>query len=150
MVGDLKFGRTVHSLLQAMSVFENPIFNFIAPESLQMPRGYKHHLEERGIRYFEHEEFTDIISEADIIYMTRVQKERFSDPMEYEKVKDVYILNKAMLENTKPNVRVLHPLPRVNEIATDVDSSEKAYYFDQALNGVFTREAIISHVMNLK
>ena len=150
MVGDLKFGRTVHSLLQAMSEFENPIFNFIAPESLQMPRAYKHHLEERGIRYFEHEEFTDIISEADIIYMTRVQKERFSDPMEYEKVKDVYILNKAMLENTKPNVRVLHPLPRVNEIATDVDSSEKAYYFDQALNGVFTREAIISHVMNLK
>ena len=150
MVGDLKFGRTVHSLLQAMSVFKNPIFNFIAPESLQMPRGYKHHLEERGIRYFEHEEFTDIISEADIIYMTRVQKERFSDPMEYEKVKDVYILNKAMLENTKPNVRVLHPLPRVNEIATDVDSSEKAYYFDQALNGMFTREAIISHVMNLK
>ncbi|WP_297101664.1 aspartate carbamoyltransferase [uncultured Draconibacterium sp.] len=150
MVGDLKFGRTVHSLLQAMSEFENPIFNFIAPESLQMPRAYKHHLEERGIRYFEHEEFTDIISEADIIYMTRVQKERFSDPMEYEKVKDVYILNKAMLENTKPNVRVLHPLPRVNEIATDVDSSEKAYYFDQALNGMFTREAIISHVMNLK
>ncbi|MDX8339433.1 aspartate carbamoyltransferase [Draconibacterium sp. IB214405] len=150
MVGDLKFGRTVHSLLQAMSVFENPIFNFIAPESLQMPRAYKHHLEERGIRYFEHEEFTDIISEADIIYMTRVQKERFSDPMEYEKVKDVYILNKAMLENTKPNVRVLHPLPRVNEIATDVDSSEKAYYFEQALNGMFTREAIISHVMNLK
>ncbi|WP_321373427.1 aspartate carbamoyltransferase [uncultured Draconibacterium sp.] len=150
MVGDLKFGRTVHSLLQAMSVFENPIFNFIAPESLQMPRAYKHHLEEKGMRYFEHEEFTDIISEADIIYMTRVQKERFSDPMEYEKVKDVYILNKAMLENTKPNVRVLHPLPRVNEIATDVDSSEKAYYFDQALNGVFTREAIISHVMNLK
>ena len=150
MVGDLKFGRTVHSLLQAMSFFENPIFNFISPESLQMPRAYKLHLEERGIRYFEHEEFTDIISEADIIYMTRVQKERFSDPLEYEKVKDVYILDKSMLKNTKANVRVLHPLPRVNEIATDVDSSEKAYYFDQALNGVFTREAIISHVMNLK
>ncbi|WP_347840857.1 aspartate carbamoyltransferase [uncultured Draconibacterium sp.] len=87
MVGDLKFGRTVHSLLQAMSVFENPIFNFISPESLQMPRAYKHHLEERGIRYFEHEEFTDIISAADIIYMTRVQKERFSDPIEYERLK---------------------------------------------------------------
>ncbi len=150
MVGDLKYGRTVHSLLQAMSEFENPIFNFIAPPSLQMPRGYKHHLEEKGIRYFEHEEFTDIISEADIIYMTRVQKERFSEPIEYEKVKNVYILNNAMLKNTKPNVRVLHPLPRVNEISTDVDSSEKAYYFNQALNGMYTREAIISHVMNLK
>ncbi len=150
MVGDLKYGRTVHSLLQAMSEFENPIFNFIAPPNLQMPRGYKHHLEEKGIRYFEHEEFTDIISEADIIYMTRVQKERFADPIEYEKVKDVYILNNAMLENTKPNVRILHPLPRVNEISTDVDANEKAYYFDQARNGVFTREAIISHVMNLK
>ncbi|WP_167607556.1 aspartate carbamoyltransferase [Maribellus sediminis] len=150
MVGDLKYGRTVHSLLQAMSEFENPIFNFIAPENLQMPPGYKHHLDVRGIRYFEHEEFTDIISEADIIYMTRVQKERFSDPIEYEKVKDVYILNKAMLEKTKPNVRILHPLPRVNEISTDVDSSEKAYYFEQARNGVFAREAIISHVMNLK
>jgi len=150
MVGDLKYGRTVHSLLQAMSEFKNPIFNFIAPEVLQMPRAYKHHLDDKGIRYFEHEEFTDIITEADIIYMTRVQKERFSDPIEYEKVKNVYILNNAMLENTKPNVRILHPLPRVNEISTDVDANEKAYYFEQALNGVYTREAIIAHTMNLK
>ena len=149
MVGDLKYGRTVHSLLQAMSEFENPIFNFIAPEVLQMPPAYKLHLEQKGMRYFEHEQFTDIISEADIIYMTRVQKERFSDPIEYEKVKDVYILNNAMLENTKPNVRILHPLPRVNEISTDVDANEKAYYFTQALNGVYTRQAIISHIMNL-
>ncbi|WP_346857989.1 aspartate carbamoyltransferase [uncultured Draconibacterium sp.] len=149
MVGDLKYGRTVHSLLQAMSEFENPIFNFIAPPVLQMPRAYKHHLQEKGIRYFEHEEFTDIISEADIIYMTRVQKERFSDPIEYEKVKNVYILKNAMLANTKPNVRILHPLPRVNEISTDVDNNEKAYYFEQALNGVYTREAIIAHTMNL-
>ncbi|HPF51285.1 MAG TPA: aspartate carbamoyltransferase [Draconibacterium sp.] len=150
MVGDLKYGRTVHSLLQAMSEFENPIFNFVAPTTLQMPRAYKHHLEAKGIRYFEHEEFTDIISAADIIYMTRVQKERFSDPIEYEKVKDVYILNNEMLSKTKPNVRILHPLPRVNEISTDVDSNEKAYYFEQARNGVFTREAIISYVMNVK
>jgi len=150
MVGDLKYGRTVHSLLQAMSEFENPIFNFIAPKILEMPRAYKLHLEEKGIRYFEHREFTDIISEADIIYMTRVQKERFSDPIEYEKVKNVYILRNAMLKNTKPNVKILHPLPRVNEIHTDVDLNEKAYYFEQARNGVFTREAIIAHTMNLK
>jgi aspartate carbamoyltransferase catalytic subunit len=150
MVGDLKYGRTVHSLLQAMSEFENPIFNFIAPKILQMPNTYKLTLEEKGIKYYEHEEFTDIISEADIIYMTRVQKERFSDPIEYEKVKNIYILRNAMLDNTKPNVKILHPLPRVNEIHPDVDANSKAYYFDQALNGVFAREAIITHTMNLK
>ena len=150
MVGDLRYGRTVHSLLMAMSQFENPIFNFIAPEELLMPEEYKIYLREKGIRYFEHREFTDIISEADIMYMTRVQKERFSDPMEYEEVKNVYILRNSMLKNTKPNLRILHPLPRVNEIATDVDQNEKAYYFQQARNGVFTREAIIAHALNLK
>lgn len=150
MVGDLKYGRTVHSLLMAMSQFENPIFNFIAPEELQMPEEYKIYLREKGIRYFEHREFTDIISEADIVYMTRVQKERFSDPMEYEQVKNVYILRNAMLANTKPNMRILHPLPRVNEIHTDVDKNPKAYYFEQALNGVYAREAIIAHTLNLK
>ena len=134
----------------ALSQFENPIFNFIAPKELQMPEEYKIYLKDQGIRYFEHREFTDIISEADIIYMTRVQKERFSDPIEYEKVKNVYILRNSMLKNTKPNVKILHPLPRVNEIHTDVDKNAKAYYFDQARNGVFTREAIISHTMNLK
>lgn len=150
MVGDLKYGRTVHSLLMAMAQFENPIFNFIAPEELQMPEEYKIHLREKGIRYFEHREFTDIISEADIVYMTRVQKERFSDPIEYEQVKNVYILRNSMLANTKPNMRILHPLPRVNEINTDVDQNPKAYYFEQALNGVYTREAIIAHTLNLK
>jgi aspartate carbamoyltransferase catalytic subunit len=150
MVGDLKYGRTVHSLLMAMSEFENPIFNFIAPPELQMPQEYKMYLRDKDIRFFEHREFTDIISEADIIYMTRVQKERFSDPMEYEQVKNVYILRNAMLEKTKPNLKILHPLPRVNEIHTDVDKNEKAYYFSQARNGVFTREAIISDIMNLK
>ncbi|MGF7138800.1 aspartate carbamoyltransferase [Roseimarinus sediminis] len=150
MVGDLKYGRTVHSLLQALSVFENPIFNFIAPPELAMPREYKQFLTKKGIRYFEHSEFNDIISEADIIYMTRVQKERFSDPMEYEKVKNVYILKNKMLKNTKDTMKILHPLPRVNEIHTDVDTNPKAYYFTQALNGVFTRQAIISHIMGLK
>lgn len=150
MVGDLKYGRTVHSLLMALSEFKNPIFNFIAPTVLEMPEEYKLFLRDKGIKYFEHKEFTDIISAADIIYMTRVQKERFSDPIEYEQVKNIYILRNEMLENTKPNVKILHPLPRVNEIHTDVDANEKAYYFTQALNGVFTRQAIISHIMNLK
>lgn len=150
MVGDLKYGRTVHSLLMALSQFENPIFNFIAPEELAMPEEYKLFLKDKGIRYFEHTEINDNINHADIIYMTRVQKERFMDPIEYEKVKNVYILRNNMLENTKPNVRILHPLPRINEIHTDVDTNEKAYYFTQALNGLFVRQAIIAHILNLK
>ncbi|MFV0365461.1 MAG: aspartate carbamoyltransferase [Mangrovibacterium sp.] len=150
MVGDLKYGRTVHSLLMAMSEFKNPVFNFIAPEELAMPNEYKNFLTDKGIKYYEHLEFNDIISEADILYMTRVQKERFSDPIEYEKVKNVYILKNDMLQNTKESLRILHPLPRVNEIATDVDNNPKAYYFEQALNGLYTRQAIISHALNLK
>jgi aspartate carbamoyltransferase catalytic subunit len=150
MVGDLKYGRTVHSLLMALSQFENPVFNFIAPEELAMPEEYKLFLKEKGIRYFEHTEINENINHADIIYMTRVQKERFMDPIEYEKVKNVYILRNSMLQNTKPNMRILHPLPRINEIHPDVDNNEKAYYFEQARNGVFTRQAIIAHILNLK
>ena len=150
MIGDLKYGRTVHSLLMALSEFENPIFNFIAPDELAMPEEYKLFLKEKGIRYFEHTEINENINHADIIYMTRVQKERFMDPIEYEKVKNVYILKSNMLSNTKPNMRILHPLPRVNEIHPDVDSNEKAYYFEQARNGVYTRQAIIAHILNLK
>jgi len=150
MVGDLKYGRTVHSLLMAMSEFENPIFNFIAPEELAMPEEYKLFLKEKGIRYFEHTEINDNINHADIIYMTRVQKERFMDPIEYEKVKNVYILRNQMLKDTKPNMRILHPLPRINEIHPDVDTNDKAYYFEQARNCVFNRQAIIAHILNLK
>ena len=150
MVGDLKYGRTVHSLLMAMLQFKDPIFNFIAPPELAMPNEYKILLASKGIKYFEHTEFTDIINAADIIYMTRVQKERFIDPVEYEKVKNVYILRNEMLKNTKENMRILHPLPRINEIHTDVDSNPKAYYFTQAKNGVYTRMAIIAHLLNLK
>ena len=148
MIGDLKYGRTVHSLLMAMSYF-NPTFYFIAPEALKMPVEYKLYLHSRNIRFFEYPDFSDIIHEADIIYMTRVQKERFSDPIEYEKNKNAYVLNNATLENTKPTVRVMHPLPRVNEIDTDVDNNPKAYYFTQALNGVFVRQAIITKVLGL-
>jgi aspartate carbamoyltransferase catalytic subunit len=149
MVGDLKYGRTVHSLMMAMSRW-NATFNFIAPEELRMPDEFKLYLDNMGLKYYEHTDFTDIISKADIIYMTRVQKERFSDPMEYEKVKNVYVLRNSMLENTKPNMRILHPLPRVNEIHPDVDSNPKAYYFEQALNGVFTRQAILCTLLGIK
>ncbi|MBS2097585.1 aspartate carbamoyltransferase [Carboxylicivirga linearis] len=149
LVGDLKYGRTVHSLLMAMSHF-NTTFNFIAPDSLKMPDEYKLFLDSKGIKYYEHSEFTDIISAADILYMTRVQRERFSDPIEYEKVKNVYVLRNSMLNNTKDNLRILHPLPRVNEIHTDVDDNPKAYYFQQAENGVYARMAIIASILGLK
>jgi len=147
LVGDLKYGRTVHSLIMAMRHF-NPTFHFIAPKELAMPNEYKQYCKENGIKYQEHTAFNDkIIADADIIYMTRVQKERFSDLMEYERVKDVYILNKAMLHLAKDNMRILHPLPRVNEIAQDVDDDPHAYYIQQAKNGLFAREAIFSDVL---
>jgi aspartate carbamoyltransferase catalytic subunit len=149
MVGDLKYGRTVHSLMMAMSRW-NTVFNFIAPEELKMPDEFKLYLDHLGLKYYEHWDFSNIISKADIIYMTRVQKERFSDPIDYEKVKNIYVLRNSMLEDTKPTMRILHPLPRVNEISPDVDSNPKAYYFEQALNGVFTRQAIICKLLNIK
>ncbi len=149
MVGDLKYGRTVHSLLQALSFFDHPTFTFVAPDELKMPDEYKLFLEEKGIAYTETDRMDDAIRQADIVYMTRVQRERFSDPMEYERVKNVYILKNSMLEGTKDNMRILHPLPRVGEIATDVDSNPKAYYFQQTENGVYTRMAIISYLLGV-
>ncbi len=149
MVGDLKYGRTVHSLLQAMSHF-HPTFHFIAPKELQMPEGYKLHLKELNIPYYEHTELNEVINDADILYMTRVQRERFADPLEYEKVKNVYILKNVMLSGTRENMRILHPLPRVNEIDVDVDENPKAYYFEQARNGVFARQAIICKALGIK
>ncbi len=149
LVGDLKYGRTVHSLIMAMRHF-NPTFHFIAPKELAMPEEYKLYCKEHGIRFEEHEEFSpDVIAHADILYMTRVQKERFSDLMEYERVKNVYILRRDMLSQARPNMKILHPLPRVNEIAYDVDDSEHAYYIQQARNGLFAREAIFCHCLGI-
>jgi aspartate carbamoyltransferase catalytic subunit len=146
MVGDLKYGRTVHSLLQAMSLFRAR-FTFIAPQELALPAEYKALLVEKNISFDEHTDLAANIGNADIIYVTRVQRERFLDTMEYEKVKNVYVLHNKMLAATKPNVKILHPLPRVNEIATDVDSNPKAYYFEQAGNGVFARMATICQLL---
>ena len=149
LVGDLKYGRTVHSLIMAMRHF-NPTFHFIAPKELAMPEEYKQYCNKHGIKFVEHEEFNeDTIAEADIIYMTRVQRERFSDLMEYERVKDVYILRGDMLGKAKENMRILHPLPRVNEITQDVDDTPHAYYFQQALNGMYAREAILCDVLGI-
>ena len=149
MVGDLKYGRTVHSLLMAMSRWKTS-FNFVAPEELMMPDEYKLYLRNLGLSYYETSNLSEVINMADIVYMTRVQRERFSDPMEYEKVKNAYVLHENMLGDTKPGMKILHPLPRVNEINTDVDANTKAYYFEQALNGVYTRQAIITTLLGLK
>lgn len=149
LVGDLKYGRTVHSLITAMRHF-NPTFHFIAPKELSMPQEYKMYCNEHGIKYVEHTDFNEqIISDADIIYMTRVQKERFSDLMEYERVKDVYILRREMLGMCRDNMKILHPLPRVNEISYDVDDDPHAYYIQQAQNGLYAREAIFCHCLGI-
>ena len=149
LVGDLKYGRTVHSLITAMRHF-NPTLHFIAPKELSMPQEYKMYCNEHGIKYVEHTDFNEqIISDADIIYMTRVQKERFSDLMEYERVKDVYILRREMLSMCRDNMKILHPLPRVNEISYDVDDDPHAYYIQQAQNGLYAREAIFCHCLGI-
>ncbi len=149
LVGDLKYGRTVHSLLMAMRYF-NPTFRFVACEELRMPREYKEFCDREGIRYTEHTEFSpEVINTSDIIYMTRVQRERFTDIMEYEKVKNLYTLRNDMLADARQNLRVLHPLPRINEISQDVDDNPKAYYFEQARNGLFARQAIICRALGI-
>ena len=147
LVGDLKYGRTVHSLIMAMRHF-NPTFHFIAPKELAMPQEYKLYCNQYGIKFQEHTAFNEkVISDADILYMTRVQKERFSDLMEYEHVKNVYILQNDMLSLAKENMKILHPLPRINEIAYDVDDNPHAYYIQQAQNGLYAREAIFSYCL---
>lgn len=149
MVGDLKYGRTVHSLLMAMKYF-NPTFHFVACEELRMPQEYKDFCDQNGIRYYEHTDFSpEVINGSDIIYMTRVQRERFTDIMEYERVKDLYTLRNAMLDDSRDNLRILHPLPRVNEIDQDVDDNPKAYYFQQARNGLYARQAIICRALGI-
>lgn len=149
LVGDLKYGRTVHSLIMAMRHF-NPTFHFVAPKELAMPVEYKFYCKEHGIKFQEHTAFNDkIIADADILYMTRVQKERFSDLMEYERVKNIYILRRDMLALAKPNMKIMHPLPRINEIAYDVDADPHAYYIQQARNGLYAREAIYCHCLGI-
>ena len=149
LVGDLKYGRTVHSLIMAMRHF-NPTFHFIAPKELAMPQEYKLYCNQYGIKFQEHTAFNEkVISDADILYMTRVQKERFSDLMEYEHVKNVYILQNDMLSLAKEKMKILHPLPRINEIAYDVDDNPHAYYIQQAQNGLYAREAIFSYCLGI-
>ena len=151
MIGDLKYGRTVHSLIKAMTRYANTKFILIAPPELALPDYIKRDVCDRyGIEYREVADIESVIGEVDILYMTRVQQERFTDPMEYERVKDVYSLDASMLGKVKENMKILHPLPRVNEIAQDVDDTPYAYYFKQAENGLYVRMAIISYLLGYR
>lgn len=145
-VGDLKYGRTVHSLAQALALFSCK-FYFIAPEALAMPDYICEQLDAHGIQYQLVETIEEVVPELDILYMTRVQKERFEET-EFQHLKSKYKLDASMLEGARPNLKVLHPLPRIDEIATDVDATPYAYYFQQAQNGVFARQALLALVLN--
>jgi aspartate carbamoyltransferase catalytic subunit len=147
LVGDLKYGRTVHSLTQALAKFDNNRFFFIAPEVLAMPDYICEELDEAGIPYSLHTDIEMVIPELDILYMTRVQKERF-DESEYVHIKSAFILSASQLKEAKSNLKVLHPLPRVDEIKTDVDKTPHAYYFQQAENGVYARQALLALILN--
>jgi len=149
LVGDLKYGRTIHSLAIAMSNF-NTTFHLVSPESLKLLSSVKMYIKERNLKYYQYTEIQDAVDKVDILYMSRVQRERFLDIQDYEKVKNSCILDKSLLANVKSSMKVLHPLPRVNEININVDSTPYAYYFQQAKNGVFVRQALIALILGLK
>ncbi|MEI6349249.1 MAG: aspartate carbamoyltransferase [Bacteroidota bacterium] len=148
LVGDLKYGRTVHSLVEAMCKF-NTTFHLVSPEELKLPRSVKAHIKDHNLNYYQYNDMMEVIDKVDILYMTRIQRERFQDQLEYERVKNVFVLSNKMLMNSRQNLKILHPLPRVNEISMDVDSNPKAYYFEQALNGVYVRQALIASILDL-
>lgn len=149
--GDLKFGRTVHSLTKAMSRYKNIKFVFIAPPELKIPEYLKHDLlDAKNLDYKEVETIEEVIEDLDILYMTRVQKERFFNEQDYIRLKDTYILDLKKLEKSKSDLIVMHPLPRVNEIATEVDDDPRAKYFDQVQNGRFMRMALILKMLGLE
>lgn len=141
-VGDLKYGRTVHSLAQALSLF-NCNFYFIAPEALAMPDYILEELNDKEINYSVHTSIEEVIDSLDVLYMTRVQKERF-DETEYQHIKSAFLLNADMLDNVRENLKILHPLPRVDEININVDPTPYAYYFQQAQNGIYARQALLA------
>ena len=146
LIGDLKYGRTVHSLALASALFDAR-FYFVSPEQLMMPEEICHLLRKKGVKFSFHHSLEEVIGKADILYMTRIQKERFDEDI-YAKVKDLYVLKNSMLKKAKKNLKILHPLPRVNEIEYSIDHSPHASYFEQAANGVYVRQAILALILN--
>ena len=147
LCGDLKNGRTVHSLVKAMARYKDTKFVFISPEELKMPEYIKEAI--KGHEYYETTNLDEVIGSLDVLYMTRVQRERFEDQEEYERLKDCYILNKSKLNNAREDMLVMHPLPRVNEIDVDVDKDERAVYFKQAQYGMYVRMALIMKLLGV-
>ena len=150
LCGDLKFGRTVHSLINALSRYSNINFVFISPEELRVPDYITEMLNEKGIAYKEVIRLEDVISELDILYMTRVQRERFFNEEDYIRLKDFYILTKEKMSLAKKDMMILHPLPRVNEISVEIDDDPRAAYFKQAQYGVYVRMALILTLLGIK
>lgn len=148
-VGDLKYGRTVHSLVIALCNY-NTTFHLVSPVELKLPSSVKMHIKEKNLNYHQYTNMDEVIPLVDILYVTRIQKERFSDPLEFERIKNSYNLHKDMLGDTRENLRILHPMPRVNEIHVNVDSDPRAYYFEQALNGVYVRQALLSVLLGYR
>jgi len=149
MLGDLKYGRTVHSLAIALSYFNNINLYFIAPEMLEMPLHIKDEIKEK-VNIFETQDLFEFLPEIDVLYATRIQKERFPDPAEYEKVKDLYVLDESILSKVKDSFKIMHPLPRVNELSPALDKTKHALYFEQAANGIPVRQALLSILINVK
>lgn len=147
LCGDLKFGRTVHSLVETLAKFKGNKFIFISPKELEIPEYLRLFLEENKLEYKEVESLDEVINELDILYMTRVQKERFFNEADYIRLKDSYILNNEKMAKAQANMIVLHPLPRVNEIAEEVDADPRAKYFEQVKNGMYVRMSLILHML---
>lgn len=146
LVGDLKYGRAIHSFAQACMLFDVRLF-LVSPDALTLPESVCDELKKQGVRFSFHQSLEEIISKIDILYMTRIQQERFS-AAEYQLIKYHYILTSTMLTKAKPNLKILHPLPRVNEIDVEVDKTPYAYYFTQAANGVYVRQALLTLILN--
>lgn len=147
LCGDLKYGRTVHSLVKAMTRYEDNRFVFISPEELSMPEYIKEKI--KSYSYCETSHLDESLKKLDLLYMTRIQRERFADSDEYERLKDSYILDKEKMDNAKEDMLVMHPLPRVNEISIDVDDDERAVYFKQATYGMYVRMALIIKLLGV-
>jgi aspartate carbamoyltransferase catalytic subunit len=145
-LGDLKYGRTVHSLAMALSHFRTKMF-FIAPDALQMPSSYTDELEAKGIPFFKTDSVSEYAKKLDVLYVTRIQQERFQDPMEYQKYKNVYSIGRSFLKQAKKGIKIMHPLPRIGEIKPDLDDAENAVYFKQAAYGIPVRQALLGLVL---
>jgi aspartate carbamoyltransferase catalytic subunit len=145
LMGDLRFGRTIHSLVMALSFYNAELF-LISPSILKLPSYYLDYLDSKGIKYHELEDFTEVGNELDVLYCTRIQRERFADPVEYQKVANSYEISRDNIESLAKNTIILHPLPRVNEISPNVDDDPRSRYFYQAKNGVYTRAALLGIV----